>query len=81
MKKPKRLTHLVVKKTDLDTIGGEALRILTSILRGVQWRRILENKNPEPCYIVINTDEPYIDEIVEVLKKHGHWDGWEDEAA
>lgn len=25
-------------------------------------------------YIVINTDEPYIDEIITILKQNGHWD-------
>jgi chemotaxis regulatin CheY-phosphate phosphatase CheZ len=25
-------------------------------------------------YIVINTDEPYAEEVIEIMKKHGHWD-------
>lgn len=30
--------------------------------------------NPTPnTYIVINTDEPYANEIIEIMKKHGHW--------
>ncbi|WP_313413157.1 hypothetical protein [Sedimentibacter sp.] len=24
-------------------------------------------------YLVINTDEPYADEVIEILKKNGHW--------
>lgn len=24
-------------------------------------------------YLVINTDEPYADEIIEILKRNGHW--------
>lgn len=35
--------------------------------------RIIDGKDPVPEYIVINTDEPYIDEIIDVLKRHGHW--------
>lgn len=26
-----------------------------------------------PIYLVINTDEPYADEVIEILKKNGHW--------
>ena len=33
-----------------------------------------DGKNPYNSYIVINTDEPYIDEIIAVMKRHGHWD-------
>jgi chemotaxis regulatin CheY-phosphate phosphatase CheZ len=25
-------------------------------------------------YIVINMDEPYAEEVTEIMKKHGHWD-------
>lgn len=35
--------------------------------------RLLEGKNVNSEYIVINTDEPYIQEIIEVMKKHNHW--------
>lgn len=36
-------------------------------------RRQKEGKVPSNSYIVINLDEPYIDEIVEIMKRHGHW--------
>lgn len=32
-----------------------------------------DGKNPNNTYLVINTDEPYANEIVEILKKNGHW--------
>ncbi|HWR19069.1 MAG TPA: hypothetical protein VN608_05555 [Clostridia bacterium] len=32
-----------------------------------------EKKDPWPEYIVINTDEPYASEVIEIMKKHGHW--------
>ncbi len=28
---------------------------------------------PDNTYLVINTDEPYAHEIVEILKRNGHW--------
>lgn len=36
-------------------------------------KRVAEGKDPNPEYIVINTDETYIQEIIDVLKKHNHW--------
>ncbi|NEW05931.1 hypothetical protein GK047_07900 [Paenibacillus sp. SYP-B3998] len=34
--------------------------------------RHAEGKKPNR-YIVINTDEPYADEVIEMMKRHGHW--------
>lgn len=38
-------------------------------------RRIDAGQQPASnnTYIVINTDEPYAPEIVEILKRYGHW--------
>ena len=33
-----------------------------------------EGRSVNNEYIVINTDEPYIDEVIAIMKKHGHWD-------
>ncbi len=32
-----------------------------------------EGENPDNKYLVINVDEPYAPEIVEILKRNGHW--------
>lgn len=34
--------------------------------------RVGEGK-PESIYVVINTDEPYVDEVIDILKRYGHW--------
>lgn len=77
-KRLKKITHFVVKLSDLpkDKENAHSLHIL-----GWQSKlgRKMLGKDPEPEYIVINIDEPYIDEIVAVLQKHGHWDGWNHE--
>ncbi|WP_340191415.1 hypothetical protein [Bacillus amyloliquefaciens] len=28
-------------------------------------------------YVVINRDESYIDEVTDIMRKHGHWEGVE----
>ena len=33
-----------------------------------------EGRSVNNEYMVINTDEPYIDEVIAIMKKHGHWD-------
>ncbi len=48
--------------------GVERTGAFIAALRREQWRE------PHPEYIVINVDEPYIGEIIDVLKRHGHWD-------
>jgi len=35
--------------------------------------RILDFKSTNNEYLVINTDEPYAPEIIEILKRNGHW--------
>ena len=39
----------------------------------IEYERHLDFKSTDNEYIVINTDEPYINEIIEILKKNGHW--------
>ncbi|WP_369878133.1 hypothetical protein JNUCC21_11250 [Bacillus sp. JNUCC-21] len=36
-------------------------------------RREAEGKDVND-YVVINRDEPYIDEVTDIMKKHGHWE-------
>lgn len=40
----------------------------------IEYGRKKDGKQPYNSYIVINTDEPYVKEIIEVMKKHGHWE-------
>jgi len=45
---------------------------LQQLLDVINHCRIRDNK-PLNTYLVINTDEPYADEVIEILKKNGHW--------
>jgi hypothetical protein len=35
--------------------------------------RTKEGKQPFNSYVVINLNEPYINEIIEIMKRHRHW--------
>lgn len=34
---------------------------------------VLEARKKQNKYLVINTDEPYADEVIEIMKRNGHW--------
>jgi hypothetical protein len=47
--------------------------VFTEVLQKIEEGRVKEGKHPYNNYVVINLDEPYIDEIVEIMKRNGHW--------
>lgn len=50
--------------------AAEALRPL---FYKIEKERIREGKLPINQYIVINRDESYAPEVIEIMKRHGHW--------
>jgi hypothetical protein len=54
--------------TQIDNLNKSLNEVLTDIELG----RLQDGKNLFNSYIVINLDEPYIDEIIGVMKRHGH---------
>ncbi|MCG1009241.1 hypothetical protein J4760_04135 [Salinicoccus sp. ID82-1] len=64
----------VIKHPDFKKYcDGTDLENLELIAHKIQMGRISEGKNPSNSYIVINQDEPYADEVIEILKRNGHW--------
>jgi FKBP-type peptidyl-prolyl cis-trans isomerase 2 len=43
------------------------------VSRSIESGRMKEGKEPFNNYVVINLDESYIDEVIEILKRNGHW--------
>ena len=41
--------------------------------QNIEHGRHLDFKSTDNEYLVINVDEPYAPEIIEILKKNGHW--------
>ena len=48
--------------------------VLNDVFEEIRIGRELDGKNPQNSYIVVNVDEPYVGEIIGILKRHGHWD-------
>ncbi len=64
----------VVKNEDVekhldDSDKSELSRILWKIEQG----RYEEGKEATNTYLVINVDEPYTHEIINIMKANGHW--------
>lgn len=57
----------------LDNMSETYMEHAQLIAGAIATERHFDGKDPHPEYIVINTDEPYIQEVIDVLKKYNHW--------
>ncbi|KWX71599.1 hypothetical protein AMQ84_27135 [Paenibacillus riograndensis] len=62
----------IAKKADVDNLDESNRHLFRYILNEIFKRRQAAGKK-ENTYIMINTDEPYADEVIEILKRNGHW--------
>ncbi len=75
----KERRYTVINERDLDKYIDVITRnefeiVMDRILGTIENGREHDGKKPYNSYIVINTDEPYINEIIEVMKRHGHFE-------
>lgn len=64
---------LVIKRDYIDSLQAQHQAELLCEYAESK-RTIKTGKIDKPTYLVINTDEPYVDEIIEIMKRNGHWD-------
>lgn len=63
---------IVLKIEDINKyLGIKEQMELAAMGSAIITLRAMENK-PNNKHLVINTDEPYADEVIAILKKHGH---------
>ncbi|MEC2403314.1 hypothetical protein ABES35_16745 [Bacillus subtilis] len=68
---------IVLKMDDIkDHLNGEDQLFLGSLIDRINVCREAEGKAVNN-YVVINRDEPYINEVTDIMRKHGHWEGTE----
>jgi hypothetical protein len=66
----------VIKNEDVSKhLNDSEVNMFSMLLSRVMAGRVFEGKKPENTYLVINTDESYAQEIINILKAHGHWGG------
>jgi hypothetical protein len=65
---------IVIKDKDYDMVTTPSeMNQVSIICHRIKKFREREGKEPNPTYLVINADEPYADEVIEIMKRHGHW--------
>lgn len=69
-----RMKFTVIKNDDIEEyLHPIKQQRLFDLLKDINDGRVLDLKKPNHKYLVINTDEPYADEIINILKRNGHW--------
>lgn len=69
-----KMKYVVLKNEDIEKyVPKFMVNTLEDICKHIEDGRREDGKKPENIYIVINTDEPYAPEVIEILKRHGHW--------
>jgi len=69
-----RRKFLVLKLNDIGSfLTIREIDSLWNKVRKIEKKRAKLGKTKENEYVVINTDEPYANEIIEILKKNNHW--------
>ncbi len=54
-------------------LNNDERKQLVNISSKLSRSRKRNDKKPVNEYLVINIDEPYINEIIEIMKRNGHW--------
>jgi hypothetical protein len=62
-------THIVIKVEDIRKLNVLQREKLGSILHSLQHKRMKEGKEPCPKYYIINLDEPYAEEVFDIIKR------------
>lgn len=70
-----QIKFTVIKNEDAEKYLDESEKVeLSRLLNKVRSGRVSEGKVALNTYLVVNTDEAYAGEVVNILKDHGHWD-------
>jgi len=66
--------YFIIKQEDMTKHASEQDRTdLARILKNIRSSRYKFNKNTGNKYLVINVDEDYAEDVIEILKKNNHW--------
>ncbi len=63
-------THIVIKREDiLKYLTDNQIKYLDAVLNTIADGRKKDGKKTENSYFICNTDEPYADEVLEIILK------------
>lgn len=67
------MKFIVFKCEDARKLSRESKAALRDVCGEIDAIRLEAGKQNTNRYLVINADEPYAQEVVEILKRNGHW--------
>jgi hypothetical protein len=66
------MKYTVIKNNDIDKyLAKEDAKELKALINRLSVSRKCNGKE-DNSYLVVNTDEPYAQEVAEIMKQHGH---------
>jgi len=66
--------YLIIKHEDIYKYTSQEDQIdLSRILKNIREGRSEDSKSTSNKYFVINVDESYAEDVVEILRKNNHW--------
>lgn len=73
----KKRWYTVINERDLEKYVDKSTQysfasVLDDICEQIEAGRVVDGKEPYNNYLVINLDEPYIDEVIDIMKRNGH---------
>ncbi|GAS82434.1 hypothetical protein [Paenibacillus amylolyticus] len=69
-----KIKHTVIKNEDVEKHLNELERVqMLRLLNKVRVGRASEGKQAVNTYLIVNTDEVYATDVVQILKDNGHW--------
>lgn len=70
-----KMMYVVMKEDDINRYLDEKAKIeLAASKVAISQLRAVEGKK-DNTYLVINTDEPYAEDVIRIMNRNGHWDG------
>ena len=64
---------VVFKKEDLHYLDGDEYENFLACQDAIYLGLIKDKKNTDKSYLVINTDEPYAKEVIDIMQSYGHY--------
>ena len=66
---------IIIKKEDIEKYLNASKRVALFIaIDDIAEGRRHDDKSDNNTYLVVNTDEDYVDEVIDILKRNGHWE-------
>lgn len=70
--------YTVINESDLEKYVLEPIKEdfqnqFNLVAAWIEDGRMKDGKQPYNNYLVVNLDEPYANEVIEIMKRHGHW--------